>query len=89
VRSRPRSTQSASSNAKQPSYGRILHRIDEHAPDLSQPALKALARRSAVPVKLDLRARRWLPEHVAVTAYYAMSEVLTNAAEHAHAVGAE
>jgi signal transduction histidine kinase/predicted Ser/Thr protein kinase len=48
-------------------------------------ALRALARRSAVPVKLDLRAERRLPEHVEVAAYYVVSEALTNAAKHAHA----
>jgi signal transduction histidine kinase len=50
-----------------------------------QPALKGLARRSAVPVELDLRAERRLPEHVEVAAYYVVSEALTNAAKHAHA----
>jgi signal transduction histidine kinase len=49
------------------------------------PALRALARRSAVPVTLDLRAARRLPEHVEVAAYYAVSEALANAAKHAHA----
>jgi signal transduction histidine kinase len=49
------------------------------------PALRALARRSAVPVELDVRAQRRLPEHVEVAAYYAMSEALTNTAKHAHA----
>ena len=48
-------------------------------------ALKALARRSAVPVELDLRAGRRLPEPVEVAAYYAVSEALANAAKHAHA----
>jgi PAS domain S-box-containing protein len=48
-------------------------------------ALRALARRSALPVELDLRAERRLPEHVEVAAYYAVSEALTNAAKHAHA----
>jgi signal transduction histidine kinase len=48
-------------------------------------ALKALARRSAVPVELDLRTGRRLPEQVEVTAYYAVSEALANAAKHAHA----
>ena len=48
------------------------------------PALRALARRSAVPVELDLRAGR-LPEQVEVAAYYAVSEALANAAKHAHA----
>jgi signal transduction histidine kinase len=49
------------------------------------PALTALGRRSAVPVKLDLHAGRRLPEHVEVAAYYVVSEALTNAAKHAHA----
>ena len=47
--------------------------------------LKALARRSAVPVELDLRAGRRLPDHVEVAAYYAVSEALANATKHAHA----
>jgi PAS domain S-box-containing protein len=49
------------------------------------PALKTLARRSAVPAKLDLRSYRRLPERVEVAAYYVVSEALTNAAKHAHA----
>jgi signal transduction histidine kinase len=48
-------------------------------------ALRALARRSAVPVKLDLRADPRSPEPVEVAAYYTVSEALTNAAKHAHA----
>jgi signal transduction histidine kinase len=50
-----------------------------------EPALSALCRRSAVPVKLDLRAERRLPERVEVAAYYVVSEALTNAAKHAYA----
>jgi signal transduction histidine kinase len=50
-----------------------------------EPALRALARRSAVPVELDLRADRRLPEQVEVAAYYVVSEALTNATKHAHA----
>jgi len=50
-----------------------------------QAALKALARRSAVPVELDLRTGRRLPDHVEVAAYYAVSEALANAAKHARA----
>ncbi|HEY0398846.1 MAG TPA: GAF domain-containing sensor histidine kinase, partial [Acidimicrobiia bacterium] len=50
-----------------------------------EPALGALARRSALPVKLDLHADRRLPEPVEVAAYYAVSEALTNAAKHADA----
>jgi signal transduction histidine kinase len=49
------------------------------------PALKALCRRSAVPVELDLHAERRLPEPVEVAAYCVVSEALTNAAKHAHA----
>jgi signal transduction histidine kinase len=48
-------------------------------------ALQALARRSAVPVELDLRAGRRLPDRVEVAAYYAVSEALANAAKHARA----
>jgi signal transduction histidine kinase len=50
-----------------------------------EPALRALRRRSAVPVELDLHAGRRLPEPVEVAAYYVVSEALTNAAKHAHA----
>jgi signal transduction histidine kinase len=49
------------------------------------PALRTLARRSAVPVQLEVRAERRLPEPVEVAAYYVVSEALTNAAKHARA----
>ena len=49
------------------------------------PALKALARRSAVPVELQLDLGPDLAEHVEVAAYYIASEALTNAAKHARA----
>jgi signal transduction histidine kinase len=48
-------------------------------------ALRALARRSAVPVALELHAERRPPKHVEVAVYYVVSEALTNAAKHAHA----
>jgi signal transduction histidine kinase len=48
-------------------------------------ALTTLARRSAVPVELDVRADRRLPAGLDVAAYYVVSEALTNAAKHAHA----
>jgi len=48
-------------------------------------ALKTLARRSAVPVLLEVRAETRLPEPVEVAAYYIVSEALTNTAKHAHA----
>ena len=49
------------------------------------PALKALARRSPVPVTLEVRLAGRLPERVEVTAYYVVSEALANAARHAGA----
>jgi signal transduction histidine kinase len=49
------------------------------------PALKALARRSAVPVELEVDVQERLPEPVEVAAYYVVSEALANAAKHAHA----
>jgi signal transduction histidine kinase len=50
-----------------------------------RPALKALARRSAVPVRLQVDVEGRLPEHLEVAAYYVVSEALTNAAKHASA----
>lgn len=49
------------------------------------PALKTLARRSAVPVALDLAIERRLPDAVEVAAYYVVAESLTNADKHAEA----
>jgi signal transduction histidine kinase len=49
------------------------------------PALEALARRSAVPVELDLNLGPRLGEHVEAAAYYIASEAITNVAKHAQA----
>ncbi len=49
------------------------------------PALKTLARRSRIPVALDVRVQGRLPESVEVAAYYVVAEMLTNATKHAHA----
>jgi len=49
------------------------------------PALKAVARRSAVPVELNLSLAGRLPEPVEAAAYYVVAESLTNVARHAHA----
>jgi signal transduction histidine kinase len=49
------------------------------------PALKALARRSAIPVQLDIDVRQRLPEPVEVAAYYVAAEALANTAKHARA----
>ena len=50
-----------------------------------RPALGALARRSAVPVELDVRVGIRLPQPVEVAGYYVVAEALTNAAKHARA----
>jgi signal transduction histidine kinase len=49
------------------------------------PARKALRRRSAVPVELDIGVDVQVPERVEVAAYYVVAEALTNAAKHARA----
>jgi signal transduction histidine kinase len=49
------------------------------------PALKALARRSVIPVELEVDVQTRLPEPIEVAAYYVVSEALTNAAKHAQA----
>jgi signal transduction histidine kinase len=49
------------------------------------PALKALARRSSVPVALRVGLDQRLPDSVEVAAYYVVAESLTNAAKHAQA----
>jgi signal transduction histidine kinase len=48
-------------------------------------ALRALGRRSAIPVDMDVRIEGRLPEPVEVGAYYVVSETLTNVAKHARA----
>jgi signal transduction histidine kinase len=49
------------------------------------PALRTLARRSAVAVALNVRVHGRLLEPIEVGAYYVVSEALTNAAKHAGA----
>jgi signal transduction histidine kinase len=49
------------------------------------PALEALARRSAVPVELDLNLGQRLGKHVEAAGYYIASEAITNVAKHAQA----
>jgi PAS domain S-box-containing protein len=49
------------------------------------PALRTLARRSTIPVELDVTMDTRLPEPIEVAAYYVASEALANAAKHAQA----
>ncbi len=53
------------------------------------PALTTLARRSAIPVQLDIQVGWRLPEPAETAAYYTVSEALTNAAKHASATAAD
>jgi signal transduction histidine kinase len=48
-------------------------------------AIKELARRSPVPVQLDVAITKRLPEPIQTAAYYLVAEALTNTAKHAHA----
>jgi signal transduction histidine kinase len=54
-----------------------------------RPALKTLARRSPVPVDLDIQVDRRLPDPVETAAYYTVAEALTNTAKHSHAPTAD
>jgi signal transduction histidine kinase len=49
------------------------------------PALRTLARRSAIPVELDVATDTRLPESIEVAAYFVASETLANATKHAQA----
>jgi signal transduction histidine kinase len=49
------------------------------------PALRTLARRSAVPVELDVTTNARFPEPIEIAVYYVSSEALANAMKHAQA----
>ena len=50
-----------------------------------EPAVKALARCSTIPVELNIRSDRPLAERFEATTYHIVSEAVTNAAKHADA----
>jgi signal transduction histidine kinase len=54
-----------------------------------RPALRVLARRSAVPVRLDVQVAGRLSDAVEIAAYYSVAEALANTAKHAGASAAE
>jgi signal transduction histidine kinase len=60
-----------------------------HPPALTDgglgPALRTLARRSPVPVEVDVRVEGRLPAQIEVATYFVVSETLANAAKHAQA----
>jgi signal transduction histidine kinase len=47
------------------------------------PALRTLARRSAIPVELEVMPETRFPEPIEVAAYFVASEALANATKHA------
>jgi PAS domain S-box-containing protein len=49
------------------------------------PALRALARRSTIPVELDVKTEKRLTEPIEAAAYFVASEALANATKHAQA----
>ncbi|HEX4430836.1 MAG TPA: GAF domain-containing sensor histidine kinase [Frankiaceae bacterium] len=49
------------------------------------PALRTLARRSPIPVEVDVRLPTRPPERIEVAIYYLVAEALTNAAKHGQA----
>jgi signal transduction histidine kinase len=51
-------------------------------------ALEALAKRSPVPIRLEVERDERLPERIEVAAYYLITECLANIAKHAQASGA-
>ena len=76
------STESANDELRELARG--IHPVALTTGGLS-PALKGLARRSSIPVVLDLQTQDRLPERIEVTVYYIVSEALTNAAKHSKA----
>jgi signal transduction histidine kinase len=47
--------------------------------------LRELARRSPIPVKVDVAGRARLPEPIEIAVYFVVSEALANAAKHSQA----
>jgi signal transduction histidine kinase len=100
-----RAAEAAASGDLKPELDRIAAGLDGVLEDLREiarglhptiladgglrPALRTLARRSAIHVDLEVRVQGRLPEPVETAAYYTVAEALTNAAKHAHATAAD
>jgi nitrate/nitrite-specific signal transduction histidine kinase len=73
--------------------GIILDAVGHHDPDdwsddpraLRRAAVAALARRSPVPVELEIDPPQEIPPQVEAASYYVISEALTNTAKYANA----
>jgi signal transduction histidine kinase len=94
VKAAPLSDQSSLVSNLEDEVRAVLDQVREvsrgvHPVILSQgglgPALRMLARRSALPVELEVGAAERLPEPVEVAAYYVVSEGLANAAKYSGA----
>ena len=77
-------TEMASAAEELQELSRGIHPAIDSRGGLS-PALRTLARRSPIPVELDLEADTRLPEPIEVAAYFVASEAMANTAKHAHA----
>jgi signal transduction histidine kinase len=100
-----RAAEAAASGDLKPELDRIAAGLDGVLEDLREiarglhpailadgglrPALRTLARRSAIPVDLEVRVQGRLPLPVETAAYYTVAEALTNVAKHAHATTAD
>jgi PAS domain S-box-containing protein len=50
-----------------------------------KPSLRALARKSPIPVQLEVNVGQRPPQSIEIAVYYVVSEALTNTTKHAHA----
>jgi signal transduction histidine kinase len=96
-----RSTVPADLPGLQTQIGRVADELDEASAELREishgihpailsegglrPALRTLARRSVIPVELDVRTDARFRDPIEVAAYYVVSEALTNTTKHARA----
>ncbi|GAA1262789.1 hypothetical protein GCM10009609_27250 [Pseudonocardia aurantiaca] len=96
-----RSTEPSDRSTLQAELGRAADELDEVLDELRElargihpailaegglsSALRTLARRTAIPVELDVRTETRVEDRIEVAAYYIVSEALTNTTKHARA----